>query len=196
LFHIQNKHEWTGYSKFHKCEHPPFKKNPKRKKVWIKAESDAFKTLQDIVLSKSLLRDLKRLTNCSHTGTLEVYHALYNKWLPKRKHFSYQGMITKSQLAALGFNKGANLNQAQTADGEKRYNVCFSKITKTWSAKPVKEEKDKTYLHDMIERTVEVVSKRICQTQPDIPDHLPTNIAPVQKPEKAEVIKRQQSRFK
>ena len=97
----------------------------------------------------------------------------------------------------MDFNKGVNLNQAQTADGKKRlYNVCFSKITKTWSAKPVKEEKDKTYLHDMIERTVEVVSKRIFLTQPDIPDHLPTNIAPVQKPEKAEVIKSQLSRFK
>ena len=196
LFHIQDKHQWTGYSKFHKCDHEPIVKSPNRKKQWIKPDSDAFKKLQEIVLSKRLLSDLKHLTNFSHTGTLEVYHSLYNKWLPKRKHFSFQGMVVRSQLAALDFNQGFNLNQAQTTKGERKYNVCFSKITKSWSAKPIKEEKDKKYLHDMIERTVEVISKQICLTQPDAPDDLPANIAMVQKPEKTDVVKNQLSRFR
>ena len=80
-----------------------------------------------------------------HTGILEIYHSLYNKWAPKRQHFSYPGMLARSQLAIMDFNEGSNLEQATTEKGEKRYNVQFSKITKSWSLKPIKKEKDRSH---------------------------------------------------
>lgn len=195
LFHIQNKHQWTGYSKFQRCEHPPLENTDERKKKWIKPTSDAFKALQEIVLSKSLLADMKHMTQFSHTGTLEVYHALYNKWLPKSLHFSYQGMLTRSQLAALDFNSGSMLKQAETNTGEKRYNVCFSKITKTWSAKPVKENKTRKHLHEMIDRTITVANHDLVLEKLHIPENMPSNIAPIPKPTKADVVNNQKSRF-
>ena len=79
LFHVQNKRRWNSCKKFHKCAHPRITKKAARNKKWLKSDSDAFKALQSIVLDKNILKDLKHLTKFSHTGKLEVYHALYNK---------------------------------------------------------------------------------------------------------------------
>ena len=76
--------------------------------------------LQDIATSKTVLNDLKHLTQFSHTGTLEIYHALYNKWAPKFQHFSYIGMVMRSHLEVLDFNSGRGLEQARTKSGEKK----------------------------------------------------------------------------
>ena len=65
-------------------------------KAWLKESSFAYAALKKIVLGKRLLNDLKYLTDLNHTGTLEVYHSLYNKYSPKRLHFSYQSMIARA----------------------------------------------------------------------------------------------------
>ena len=44
-------------------------------------------------------------------------------------------------IATVDFNEGSNLEQATTEKGEKRYNVQFSKISKSWSSKPIKKKK-------------------------------------------------------
>ena len=69
-------------------------------------------------------------------------------------------MLAKSQLAIMDFNKGSYFEEATTEKGEKRYNVQFSKITKIWSSKPIKNEKDRSYLHRMVKETVECVKKK------------------------------------
>ena len=112
-----------------------------QKKNWLSPTSGSFKVLQDIVFSNSILKDLSYLTKFSHTDTLKVYHSLYNRWLPKSIYFSFHGMIARTQLAILDFNSGSNLNQATTKEGKKRYNTSFSKMTATWSAKPIKKKK-------------------------------------------------------
>ena len=74
---------------------------------------------------------------------LEVYHSLHNKRIPKSTHFSFRGMVARSQLATIDFNLGTDLKQATTATGDKRYRVTSSKMTKAWSTKRIKEEKDR-----------------------------------------------------
>ena len=194
LFHIQNKHGWPGCKKFKKCAHPRLSKKEAKAKEWLSPKSEAFEALQSIVLDPKVLNDLNYLTKFCHTGVLEVYHALYNKWAPKRQHFSYRGMQARSQLAIMDFNQGSNLKQAKTKDGEDRYNVLSSKVTDNWTAKPIKEEKDRTYLHDMVRETIEVARENKVLQLPVIPD-LPKNIAKKPKPDKKEVIKNQKSRF-
>ena len=48
LFHVQNKHS-----------------------SWLNPTSEAFVAMQNIVLDKTLLSDLKNITNFSHTGSLK-----------------------------------------------------------------------------------------------------------------------------
>ena len=109
LFHIQNKHEWTGKNRFTKCVHPPLTKKQVKAKEWISPNSEAFEALQKIVSSKNILNNLTHHPKFCHTGVLEANHSLYNKWAPKRQHFSYAGMITQSQLAVMDFNKGKQI---------------------------------------------------------------------------------------
>ena len=75
------------------------KKKDARRNPWLKPDSDAFKASQTIILDKNMLKELLYLTKFSNTGSLEIYHALYNKWLPKRQHLPQLIMVTKSQLA-------------------------------------------------------------------------------------------------
>ena len=191
---FQNKHTWTGNKKFRKCEHSRLTKKQIKAKEWLSPKSDAFEALQNIVLEKKTFDDLPYLAKFCHTGLLEVYHALYNKWAPKRQHFSYAGMLTRSQVAIMDFNEGSNQERATTEKGEKRYNVQFSKVTKNWSSQPVKKEKNRSYLHKMIKETIECASKNECLERP-VFTNLPKNIASVPKPEKSLIIQNQISRF-
>ena len=96
-----------------------------RNKRWIDLTSEAFDALQRIVLDKNILNDLKHLVCFSHTGELEIYHALYNKWVLKSSHFSFLGMVCRRQLAAIDFNLGGNLELS----GQEKTSV-FQKLPK------------------------------------------------------------------
>ena len=103
-------------------------------------------------------------------------------------------MLARSQLAIMDFNQGSNLEQAKTKKGEDKYKMQFSKITKTWSSKPVKKQKDRTYLQDMVTETVNFAAERKYPDKPAIPS-LPDNIVSTPKPNKVDVIKNPLSRF-
>ena len=154
LFHIQDKHEWAGHNKFTKRAHQKLTKKHMKVKEWISLKSDAFEALQAIILCKNLSKDSARLIQFFHTVVLEVYHALYNKWAPKQQHFSCVRMLTRSQLVVMDFNENIFWEQASTGQGGKRFNVTFSKVTKQWSAKPIKDKRDPWYLHQMVKETM------------------------------------------
>ena len=135
LDHIKNVHDWEGNEVFHECLHAELTLHQMKTKPWLKELSHAYAAIQRVVSDKNLISDLKYLTRFSHTGTLEVYHSLYNKYSPKRLHFSYDGMIARAQLAALDFNSGVGLDQARNKKGELRYKHQFSKITQSWGCK-------------------------------------------------------------
>ena len=81
-------------------------------------------------LNKRLLNDFKYLTNFNHTGTLEVYHSLYNKYSPKCLYFSYPVMIARAQLVVLDFNSGVGL-----AHRKKKQRTNFQKLSDLGSLK-------------------------------------------------------------
>ena len=188
LFHIQNKRKWSSYSKLHKCVHPRITKSKARKRLWLIPTSDAFKALQSIVLDKHVLGDLRCLTKFSQTRILEIFHALYNKWIPKSQHFSHLGMVTRSQSAAIDFNSGSNLPQAKTKGGQGKYDLGYSKITK-------QVKKDKTHYFEIIDRTVEVTKNKMQLPLPKLPENPPKNTAPTERLNKKTVVETQKSRF-
>ena len=113
----------------------------------------------------------------------------------KSQHFSHLGMVTRSQLAVMDFNSGSDFPQAKTKSGKGKYNLGYSKITKRWSSRPIKIKKDKTHYFEMINRTVEVIKNKIQLPLPKLPEYLPKNIAPTERPNKKIVIETQKSRF-
>ena len=60
--------------------------------VWIitiKAKwgsSPAHKAFKEVVFDKNIVKDIQQLTLCCHTGSLEVYHSVQTKYVPKREH--------------------------------------------------------------------------------------------------------------
>lgn len=76
-------------------------------------------------MNKKLLKDIRMLTEYHHTGSLEVFHSLILKYAPKRNHFSYQGMVGRTQLAIMDHNLNCERSQATVTKGknkgEKRY---------------------------------------------------------------------------
>ena len=103
---------------------------------------------------KKLLRDLGKLTEFHHTGGLQSYHSLMTKYVPKREHFCYNGMVARTQLAILDHNANVNKSQAEVKQGdnqgEKRYKVVCGKQRKNWVAKKVKAPKSNTYVEGMM----------------------------------------------
>jgi len=122
-----------------------------------------------------------------------VYHSLYNKFCPKRLHFSYAGMIARSQLAVLDFNCGVELVQAKTREGKHRYKLQFSKITQSWVVKKVSLAKEKAYIGHLMDEVVHIRSspEYIWPQLKDVPEY----IAPIEKPDKEESIQNMKTRF-
>jgi len=138
--HVVNKHKWRENKSTVSCPHPKLTKQQCKEIQWLKSGSPAHVALEEVVYNKNLLRDIVKLTEYHHTGNLEVFHSLLLKYAPKRKHFSYQGMVGRTQLAVMDHNTNSDRQQA-TSKGENRYKVVFPKNRKTWVAKPIPQEK-------------------------------------------------------
>ena len=141
-----------------------------------------------------LIRDLKYLVGFHHTGNLEVYHALYNKYCPKRLHFSYNGMIARSQLAILDHNSGASSTHAKTKDCSLRYKQQYTKISESWVVKKISRDKDRSYTADIVKEIEFLASSREDCLAPNV-SNVPDYIAPLPKPDKDDAIKSRKTRF-
>jgi len=193
--HVADQHSWKEGEASVSCKHARLTKRERKQIMWLKPGSSAHVALEEIVCNKKLLKDIKKLTEFHHTGNLEVFHSLLLKYAPKRKHFSYHGMISRTQLAILDHNNNANRSQATTKKGEKRYKVVFPKNRKTWVAKPILEDKSYTFVTELMDEVIECHEAGTKAPKLRTPAHIPKNIATVQRPPKEEVIKQHISRM-
>ena len=81
------------------------------------------------------------------------------KYCSKQEHFSYKGMVARTQLAALDNNANAARPQALVQSGEhvgqERYKACFPKAHKRWVVKPISEKKLYQYLSTLLAKVLE-----------------------------------------
>ena len=136
VHHTANIHQWDSADYYHECPHPPIPRNVARTKRWLRPGSPAHEALKEVVFDKKLLKDIQQLTLSCHTGSLEVYHNVQTKYLPKRQHFWYKGMVARTQLAALDHNANTSRDHATASrgenEGELRFKVVFPKRSKEW----------------------------------------------------------------
>ena len=200
LEHIVNKHTWKSSPKFQfvkKCGHAVMSRREKKSITWLKKGSPSLLALEEVVTNQKLLKDLAKLTEFHHTGQLESYHSLMTKYVPKREHFSYNGMVARTQLAILDHNANTNRSQAEVkkgpCQGEKRYKLLCAKQRKNWVVKEIKTPKVYGYIEDMMDDVI------LCQEGKKFP-YKPTqqakHIAPTPKPCKQDIIEKHQSMAK
>ena len=153
----------------------------------MKEGSEAYKELQKIVFDTRLTTDLRYLTEFSHTGSLEVFHSLLNKYCPKSLHFDYEGMVARCQLAAIDHNHGVDLPQATTKANKLRWKSVFPKHNSQWVKKIIKHKKTKNYIESMKDEVIRCANEDIEPTRIEKPD-LPKNIAHIPKPPSSEIL--------
>ena len=182
LYHIRGIHQWQIGDRHIYCEHEKLTDAQQIKKIWLDGKSKTYTELEGVVKDKALLKDFKHVSAFRHTGQLEVYHSLINKFCPKRISFSYLGMIARTQLAA--------------SNGEIRHKVSYTKVTSQWVAKKIHVPNKKQYLSDLLNKVVlQIVCNAIEAELPHVPE-TPSNIAPVQNPGIEIVVQKILSRFR
>ena len=198
LHHITNKHLWHEADVYHECSHPVLTRRQVRKTCWLIPGSPSFVALEDVVTNPRILKDMAKLTEFCHTGSLEVYHSMMLKYSPKREHFSYKGMMARTQLAAIDNNANVGRKQATVERGvnvgEARYRQSFTKRQKRWVIKPIMEKKSYAFLNEM-QTMVLTRCKDNRAAAEAISVNLPQNIASEPVPSKEELIRKHRSRF-
>ncbi|XP_065890016.1 uncharacterized protein [Dysidea avara] len=106
--HICDEHD--------ECYHTTLALEDRRKK-WFTPGSKAYEKLYDILCSKTLLPDIKKLSSQHQTSILEAYHSVVNHFAPKLLSFSYHGLYSRLLLAVLHFNENFGRPQARTREG-------------------------------------------------------------------------------
>jgi len=196
IHHIVNIHQWNG-EQMVQCEHETADDDDDTD--WLTIDSDAHKALKSVVLDKQLLHDMDKLTDFCHTGQLEVYHSMLLKYVPKRQHFPYSGMLTRLQLSALDHNYNTDNETLKDSQGKEKVRQIFSKARKQWILRSIKENKKYSYrddlMHKIIERRRDSAVRMDDHSSRLTFPHLKPNIATVDKPPLSLAIKDRYSRL-
>ena len=129
LDHVSNRHKWSGNSLFHQCCHRRISSSEAKKICWIKPGTPANLALEEVVLNNKFLKDVAKLTDFCHTGQIEVYHSMMLKYCSKREHFSYKGMVARTQLAALDNNANTGCKQARIKEDERQVRLVTNSVS-------------------------------------------------------------------
>lgn len=99
MFVIYTNGEKQRHNK--KCAHiHPY--NSERE--WIEPGSSDYNALKKVVCNPALLKDLNQTNQFCHTSKFESYHNERLLYTPKRKHFPYGGMVTRTMIAIMDHN--------------------------------------------------------------------------------------------
>lgn len=192
IHHVVNVHHFSG-EYFQHCAHPCLSDNEQRRKKWLEPLSPAHNALKEIVMKKTLLTDIRHLSEFCHTGQLEVYHSLITKYCPKRQEFDLTPMTARTALAVLDHNNNVDRQQQVTSDGVPRVKTVYSKVSRKWVVKPIYECKTYDYISDLLNSVVD--QQETHSLEPVSTSSHCQNIAPIPAPSKSELLSRHCSRF-
>lgn len=194
LHHVTDVHSWNCSHLFHKCAHRALTRAERKEKAWLKRDSPAYEAIEAIVTDKQMLKDLDNMTEFCHTGGLENFHSMLLHYCPKRLHFSYEGMVGRTQLAIMDNNSNTDRSQQVDKEGKPVYDIVFTKQGRKWVAKKVTKPKSYEWVKGLVQDVSDAKLGRLSLNAFVSPD-LPSNIAPEPKPIKDDVIRSHKSRF-
>ena len=211
LCHVSNKHKFKRlFPKYPQCRHRPYTNDEASRKKWIKKGSAAYNALEDVINNPQDLKDMEKLTEPYHTGSIEVFHSLLTAYAPKRQVFELNVMDARVKLAIIDHNSNVGRQQAvvkksrtgSRQEGEPRWKFVSSKLSKEWTAKEVKEPKSYDFAHAIVKAVIEKKRKgdKVNLRVKGIPNRLiaPRNIAFTERPDVVKILekKEQVKRFK
>ncbi|XP_035665525.1 uncharacterized protein LOC118408774 [Branchiostoma floridae] len=197
LNHIANRHRWSGNKLFHKCAHKPLSRRQQKKTKWLQMGSPAHKALQEVVMDRTLLKDMGKMALFKHTGEIEVYHNVVLKYATKRIPYQYPGMKARLQLSVIDHNENIGRRKATTASGDTRQRLEYSKRQKDFVLKNIYEKKDYSFRRKLLEAVVHKRKTTDVHCGDDViprPD-LPRSIAPIPRPDMETAKAKHRSRF-
>jgi len=145
--HIQNIHD--GHSDlFPTCAHAELDYERK----WFKPHTLAFEKLSTLLTNTRLVNDVKKLSPLRQTSSVEAFHSLIIQFAPKSVAFSFKGMLTRLNLAALHYNENSDRRQAHNKQGLPVHFLRFPKYRKGgFTVQNVKESATFRYVSDLME---------------------------------------------
>ena len=155
VYHTADVHEWPDFQLFSACDHDELTNEQRRNKVWLPIASPAHNALKEVAWKPKLLKDIRLLADFVQTGCLEVFHgSMAKKYVNKSQHYSYNGMVSRTQLAVIDHNCNVGRGVATTTSRDESYKCVYRKLQKQWVAKPIYEEKSYQFVHDLLSDTI------------------------------------------
>ena len=164
LLHLANKHAWTEdpfaaqrktsetttkpypvFKTYRKCGHENRLTGKHRKlkgMKWLDMKSEEFEVLFKIITDTRRSNAMKKCAAFIHTGSLEVYHNVRLKYLPKRTSYTLKRMIIMAMLVCIE----VNVNLEKT--GKPKVYSQYSKVRAAWVEKPRNSGKVYIFRHD------------------------------------------------
>ncbi|XDV48298.1 hypothetical protein PO909_017735 [Leuciscus waleckii] len=177
------------------CRHAPRVSTDKEK--WLKAGTPVHYKLEKLFTSKRVLKDVSKLSPHHQTSSLEAFHSVVIRFVPKSVPFPFLGMLCRLYLSAMHYNENAVRPQRQ-ADGKPSFKLYWPKGRKgTCTVKPLKEHPTFNYVDELMHLVFDVVfpdpEPFVSQLkQIPVPDPLCSQF---EAPAKEDVVARYMSRF-
>ena len=196
--HCSNKHKFRTNRQHKQCAHGSLKTSG-RTKPWLKEGSKNLEKLTAAINGKDMsrLNDLGMMTGFHHTGAIENFNSLRNKYAGKAYVYSYSGMIARTALAVIDHNSNVNRPQAVRKDGEPRTRSECDRGGTKWYSREVLVAKDTSWMDEIAKETILCVESR---TIPNVElpglENIPVNQSKVVKPEKSVLVAKHQTRLK
>ncbi|CAM4713355.1 unnamed protein product [Leuciscus chuanchicus] len=167
------------------------------KEKWLKAGTPVHYKLEKLFTSKRVLKDVSKLSPHHQTSSLEAFHSVVIRFVPKSVPFPFLGMLCRLYLSAMHYNENAVRPQRQ-ADGKPSFKLYWPKGRKgTCTVKPLKEHPTFNYVDELMHLVFDVVfpdpEPFVSQLkQIPVPDPLCSQF---EAPAKEDVVARYMSRF-
>ncbi|XP_064485467.1 uncharacterized protein LOC135397853 [Ornithodoros turicata] len=128
-------------------------------RLWLHEGTEPFMKLHSILMSKYLLVDIPKLSPRDQTYGLEAYHSLLIHFAPKSHSYTFEGMLARTQIAALHYNFNSARIVLKIDDGTDKYILKGSKPKKQWVVIPLKENVSYGYVDKLFAELFRCLSK-------------------------------------
>ncbi|XP_073467276.1 uncharacterized protein [Aquarana catesbeiana] len=153
LFHVINVHRWDGCEHYKECNHLPISETSNLTRNWLRDGSCAYKELHEIVLKKTWLGDIERMSMLCHPGHPEIFHSTALKYKPKRNHFCIDAMIARTQLSILEHNSNVGEKQSVPSNSDPSesgwYRSQYGKERGQWVLRVVYEPHRQNFVYNI-----------------------------------------------